>query len=71
MEVGPGRSSPGGRTVSDILDAWVQQNLDTWAPSSARDQQSRVRGIKLEKIAATCTGPTATDSCSAGSPSSP
>ena len=23
MEVGPGRASPGGRTVSDVLDAWV------------------------------------------------
>ena len=51
MEVGPGRASPGGRTVSDVLDAWVQQNLDTWAPSSARDQQSRVRGIKKDQIA--------------------
>ena len=27
------------------------QNLDTWAPSSARDQQSRVRGIKNDPIA--------------------
>jgi hypothetical protein len=45
MEAGPGRAAPAGRLVSDVLDAWVQQNLDTWAPSSARDQQSRVRGI--------------------------
>ena len=46
------RSAPsGGRTVSDVLDAWVEQNLDTWAPSSARDQQSRVRGIKKDPIA--------------------
>jgi integrase len=51
MESGPGRASPGGRTVSDVLDAWVAQNLDTWAPSSARDQQSRVRGIKTDPIA--------------------
>jgi integrase len=51
MEVGPGRASPGGRSVSDVLDAWVEQNLDTWAPSSARDQQSRVRGIKMDQIA--------------------
>ena len=51
MEVGPGPASPGVRTVSDVLDAWVQQNLDTWAPSSARDQQSRVLGIKKDQIA--------------------
>jgi len=51
MEVGPGRASPGGRFVGDVLDAWVEQNLDTWAPSSARDQQSRVRGIKTDPIA--------------------
>jgi hypothetical protein len=25
--------------VIDVLDAWIDQNLDTWAPSSARDQQ--------------------------------
>jgi integrase len=42
---------PGGRSVNDLLDAWVEQNLDTWAPSSARDQQSRVRGIKNDPIA--------------------
>jgi integrase len=51
LEIGPGRASPGGRTVSDVLDAWVEQNLDTWAPSSARDQQSRVNGIKKDPIA--------------------
>ncbi len=50
LEVGPGRSSPAGRSVSDVLDAWVEQNLDTWAPSSARDQQSRVRSIKKDQI---------------------
>ena len=51
MEVGPGRAASGGRTVSDVLDVWVEQNLETWAPSSARDQQSRVRGIKKDPIA--------------------
>jgi len=50
LEVGPGRSTPAGRSVSDVLDAWVEQNLDTWAPSSARDQQSRVRAIKKDQI---------------------
>jgi integrase len=51
LEVGPGRSSPAGRSVTDVLDAWVEQNLDTWAPSSARDQQSRVRALKKDPIA--------------------
>lgn len=35
----------------DVRDAWVAQNLDTRAPSSARDQQSRVRSIKKDQIA--------------------
>jgi integrase len=51
LEVGPGRAAPAGRSVAEVLDAWVEQNLDTWAPSSARDQQSRVRGIKKDPIA--------------------
>ncbi len=50
MEIGPGRASPAGRSVSDVLDAWVDQNIGTWAPSSARDQQSRVRSIKQDPI---------------------
>ena len=51
LEDGPGRSSSAGRSVGDVLDAWVEQNLATWAPSSARDQQSRVKGIKKDQIA--------------------
>ena len=51
LDVGPGRSSPAGRSVSDVLDSWVEQNVDTWAASSARDQQSRVRSIKKDQIA--------------------
>ncbi len=50
LEAGAGRSAPAGRSVSTVLDAWVAQNLDTWAPSSARDQQSRVRAIKKDQI---------------------
>ncbi|MFT6390893.1 MAG: D-alanyl-D-alanine carboxypeptidase, partial [Ilumatobacter sp.] len=53
LEVGAGSASPAGRKVSDVLDAWVDQNLDTWAPASARDQQSRVRSIMKDKIATT------------------
>ena len=51
LEVGPGSASAAGRDVADVLDAWIDQNLDTWVPSSARDQQSRVRSIKQDKIA--------------------
>lgn len=51
LEVGPGSASPAGRRVEDVLDAWIDQNIDTWAPASARDQQSRVRSIKQDKIA--------------------
>jgi hypothetical protein len=29
LEVGPGRASSAGRSVSDVLDAWVEQNLAT------------------------------------------
>jgi len=45
------RSAPGGRKVDDALNAWIAQNLPTWAASSARDQQSRVRSIKQDPIA--------------------
>lgn len=51
LESGPGRASGGGRTVADVLDAWVDQNGPTWAPSSARDQRSRVRSIQADRIA--------------------
>ena len=51
LEAGSGRAVPAGRVVSDVLDAWVAQSLATWAPSSARDQQSRVRSIKKDQIA--------------------
>ncbi len=37
--------------MSDVLDAWAEHNFDTWAPSPARDQRSRVRGIKKDPIA--------------------
>src|SRR5215510_1704393 len=43
MEVGKGRARSAGRLIGDVLDAWVSQSLATWAPSSARDQQSRMK----------------------------
>jgi integrase len=51
LEASSGDAKPAGRLVADVLDEWVKQNLDTWAPSSARDQQSRVRSIKKDPIA--------------------
>jgi integrase len=51
LEASGGKAKPAGRSVGDVLDEWVKQNLDTWAPSSARDQQSRVRSIKKDQIA--------------------
>ena len=48
LEGGPGRSSAAGRTVRDVLDEWVENNVDTWAASSARDQRSRVKAIKAD-----------------------
>ena len=50
LERAGNRSAPAGRTVADALDAWIAQNLPTWAASSARDQQSRVRAIKHDPI---------------------
>ena len=44
-----GRAS--GRTVADVLDAWVTRSSPTWAPTSHRDQTSRVARIKADRIA--------------------
>ena len=40
-----------GRSVSDVLDAWVQKHDATWAPASRRDQLSRVARINGDRIA--------------------
>lgn len=40
-----------GRTVADILNAWVEVNQDTWAESSRRDQEGRVRKVLADPIA--------------------
>ena len=52
LEGGPGRATAPGRTVADVLDAWIGHNSDTWAPSSARDQRSRVKALKLDEALA-------------------
>ncbi len=41
----------GGRTVGDLLDLWLGHGLATWAPSTARDQASRVSMVKADAIA--------------------
>jgi integrase len=51
LETGKGRARSAGRLVGDVLDAWVEQNLGSWAASSARDQQSRVKSIKADPVA--------------------
>jgi DNA-binding transcriptional regulator YhcF (GntR family) len=51
LEAGAGSASPAGRNVSEVLDAWVDQNLDPSAAAPSRDQQSRVRSTKQDKIA--------------------
>ena len=37
LESSGGTAKPAGRSVGEVLDEWVKQNIDTWAPSSARD----------------------------------
>ena len=50
MEGGPAHGNSAGRTVNDVMEAWVAQSSPTWAASSARDQQSRVRAITKDPI---------------------
>jgi len=49
MTLKPSRAA--GRTVSGLLDEWVAANQTTWAPATARDQSSRVKLIKADRIA--------------------
>ena len=51
MEASAGRAAPAGRTVADVLDAWIDQNALIWAPGSRRDYESRVRAIKTDPVA--------------------
>jgi integrase len=39
-----------GRSVSDVLEAWVRKHDATWAPASRRDQLSRVARINGDRI---------------------
>ena len=44
-------SKASGRTVSEMLDAWVAKHEAPWAPASQRDQTSRVTRIRADRIA--------------------
>jgi hypothetical protein len=43
--------APSGRSVSDVLEAWVRKHDATWAPASRRDRLSRVARINGDRIA--------------------
>src|SRR5437764_14119683 len=43
-------SRAGTKTVGQLLDDWYALNLPSWAPSTARDQASRVKAIKPDAI---------------------
>jgi integrase len=40
-----------GRSVADVLAAWIEHNIPTWAPASARDQASRAALVAADPIA--------------------
>lgn len=40
-----------GRSVADVLEAWVRKHDATWAPASRRDQLSRVARINGDRVA--------------------
>ncbi len=39
-------------TVAEMLDLWAETEGPTWAPSTERDQRSRIRLVKSDRIAA-------------------
>jgi integrase len=41
----------GGRTVEDVLQTWVDLHSATWAPSTSRDNASRVAQIGMDPVA--------------------
>ena len=45
-----------GRTVTDVMDAWVRKHDATWAPASRRNQLSRVARINGDRIARLSVG---------------
>jgi integrase len=43
-------SQAAGRTVGELLDAWLELNEPGWAPGTARDQRSRAKLVKADPI---------------------
>ncbi len=39
-----------GRTVANVLDAWIELNESSWAESTRRDQRSRARRVAADRI---------------------
>jgi integrase len=39
-----------GRTVAEMLDAWIELNDPSWAESTRRDQRSRVKRVSSDRI---------------------
>ncbi len=52
--VPPSRSA--ALTVADVLDAWLEANIPTWAASTVRDQTSRVTLVKNDAIGRRAVG---------------
>jgi integrase len=50
LESAPHRGAA-GRTVADVLQAWLEHHEGSWAAASLRDQTSRVRHIEADPIA--------------------
>ena len=44
-------SNAAGRTVTQLLDAWLELNESGWAPATFRDQRSRAELIKVDPLA--------------------
>ncbi len=40
----------GARTVADALEAWLEVNLPTWAPQTARDYLSRTKAVTEDTL---------------------
>ena len=49
LEATPRRSA-GGRTVGDVLHAWLEHNEGSYTPASLRDQESRVCQVEKDPI---------------------
>lgn len=49
-------SPDSGRSVADVLDAWLETSTPTWAASTVRDQTSRASLVKGDRIAKTPVG---------------